>query len=196
MIFYPMIGKIVNKFHQTNAITKYKQEVEIMKDEDIENQKEIYNKYNKELLEDKVSNIDLLEKGKMIGYISIEKIKVFLPIYEGTSEKTLLKGIGHLENTSLPSTAVAYHAVFVGHTGITAKKFFDDLSNLSVGDEFFVTILNDNFYYRVCDINRVLPSETQNLKIKDDKQLVTLVTCIPKFVNSHRLLVTGEKMEG
>jgi len=115
-----------------------------------------------------------------------------LPIYEGTADKTLNKGIGHLEKTSLPTNNYAYHSVLVGHTGISTKKFFDDLSNLNIGDEFVVTILNESFKYKIYEIKKVLPNQTKDLKVQENRKLVTLVTCTPKFVNSHRLLVMGE----
>lgn len=194
IMFYPVIAKIVNKKNQTDAIIKYAEQIEEMDEKDVESQKKQYEKYNKQIIEDKISAIDLLESGKILGYVKIEKINVFLPIYEGTDEKTLIKGIGHLEKTTMPTANYAYHSVFVGHTGITSKKFFDDLTRLRVGDEFVVTILDESYTYKVCKIKEVLPSETKDLKVQSNKQLVTLVTCVPKYVNSHRILVTGQRI--
>ena len=191
-MFYPIIAKMINKMYQTDAITKYTQQIEDMPKDDKDRQKKQYEKYNEELLDDKTSSIDLLKSGQILGYISIEKIGVFLPIYEGTAAKTLQKGIGHLEKTTMPTTKYAYHAVFVGHTGITSKILFDNLDRLVIGDIFTVTILDESFKYRVYDKKVVKPSETKALKVQSNKKLVTLVTCTPKFVNSHRLLVMGE----
>lgn len=191
-MLYPIIARMVNKIFQTDAITKYTQQIEDMPKDDKDRQKKQYEKYNDDLLNDKISSINLLENGKILGYISIEKIGVFLPIYEGTDSKTLQKGIGHLEKTTMPTTKYAYHAVFVGHTGITSKILFDDLDKLVVGDTFAVTILDESFKYKVYDIKVVRPSETKALKVQSNRQLVTLVTCTPKFVNSYRLLVMGE----
>lgn len=192
-MLYPAIAKIINQKNQAIIITRYTEQIEEMDKDVITKQKQQYEKYNKEIIEDKISSVDLLQKGQVLGYIKIEKLNVFLPIYQGTDDKTLLKGIGHLEKTTMPTKDYAYHAVFVGHTGITSKKFFDDLLNLKVGDEFEVTILNESFKYKIYDIKTVLPSQTKDLKVQSNKQLVTLVTCTPKFVNSHRLLVTGQK---
>lgn len=194
-MLYPAIAKVINKMYQTNAITKYIDEVSKMDDNELEKQKNEYEKYNKEIIEDKISSINLLQNGKILGYVKIEKINIFLPIYEGTDGKTLEKGVGHLEKTSMPTKDYAYHAVFVGHTGITSKKLFDDLDKLKKGDSFIITILNENFKYKIYDIKIVKPNETNNLRVKSDKQLVTLVTCTPKYVNSHRLLVMGEKIK-
>ena len=134
----------------------------------------------------------MLKEGELLGFVKIEKINVCLPIYEGTNNKVLLKGTGHLENTGMPTKKGEYHSVIVGHTGLTAKKIFDDLPKLNIGDEFNITILNDTFKYKIYSIEKVLPNETENLKTQKGKQLVTLVTCTPKFINSHRLLVKGK----
>ena len=171
-------------------ISDYKQQIQKENKEKIDKQKQEYDNYNKSLISN--YNAELLNPGKLLGYIEINKINVNLPIYEGTDDKILLKGVGHLEKTSLPTKKYAYHSVFVGHTGITSKKIFDDLPKLEIGDEFSVIILNERFNYRIYNIKKVLPNQTKDLKIKDDKKIVTLVTCIPKYVNSHRLLIMGE----
>ena len=194
-MLYPTIAKIINQKNQTEAITKYSKQVEQMDSKDKDAEKKQYEKYNKEIIDDKISAINLLKKGKTLGFVEIKKINVLLPIYEGTDDKTLLKGIGHLEKTTMPTNKYAYHSVFVGHTGITSKKFFDDLDKLKVGDNFSITVLDERFDYKVCKIKKVLPGETKELKVQSNKQLVTLVTCTPKYVNSHRLLVTGERIK-
>ena len=94
----------------------------------------------------------------------------------------------------LPSGKYFYHSIFVGHTGITNKKIFDDLPKLKIGDEFSVTILNETFGYKIYKIKKVQPNETKDLKVQEGKKLVTLVTCVPKYINSHRLLVMGENV--
>lgn len=184
LICYPFIGKILSKINQTSVIEKYKDNIIQMDDEEKEELKDFY-------LSSNLSSIE-----EMIGYIEIPKIKVYLPIYEGTSDKVLLKGIGHLEGTQLPISSGGYHSVLVGHTGITAKTFFDDLVKLELEDEFSVTILDEVYNYKVCDIKTVLPTETDSLKqeVDNDTKIVTLVTCTPKYVNSHRLLVTGKEI--
>lgn len=190
IILYPFISKILNQNNLNSVVSDYKQQIQKEDKEKIDKQKQEYDNYNKSLINN--YKVDLLESGKLLGYIEINKINVNLPIYEGTDDKTLLKGIGHLEKTSLPTTNYAYHAIFVGHTGITSKKIFDDLPKLEIGDEFSVIILNERFNFRIYNIKKVLPNQTKDLKIKEDKKIVTLVTCIPKYVNSHRLLIMGE----
>ena len=190
IILYPFISKILNQNSLNSVISDYKQQIQKEDKEEIKKQKQEYDNYNKSLISN--YKAELLNPGKILGYIEINKINVNLPIYEGTDDKTLLKGVGHLEKTSLPTKNYAYHAIFVGHTGITSKKIFDDLPKLEIGDEFSVIILNERFNFRIYNIKKVLPNQTKDLKIKDDKKIVTLVTCIPKYVNSHRLLIMGE----
>ena len=191
-MFYPIIAKLINQISQTDAITKYTEQISQMDEEDIKEQKEQYEKYNQEIIEDKISSINLLQNEEPIGYIKIDKINVYLPIYEGTDRKTLQKGIGHLEKTTIPTKNLSYHSVFVGHTGLTSKKLFDDLDKLEKGDNFIVTILDESFKYKVYDKKVVKPSQTSSLKVQSNKKLVTLVTCTPIYVNTHRLLVMGE----
>ena len=130
-----------------------------------------------------------------MGYISIPKISIELPIYEGVTVNNLTKGVAHMENTSLPNGNLSTHAVLAGHTGISQAEIFDNISKLTEGDEFFVTFYGVTTKYKVIRESVVLPDETRDLKIEPDRCLVTLVTCTPKSVNTHRLLVTGEKVE-
>ena len=191
VIIYPIIGKILNQKSQSDVIYKYKKTIQDMNDEEIKNQKEKYQIYNNDINQNKSSHIDLLTGGKILGYIKIEAINIFLPIYEGTEEKVLYKGIGHLENTSLPVTKGDYHSIFVGHSGLTSKKLFDDLEKLKVGEKFTITILDETYKYKIYKIKKVLPNQTKDLSIKKGKKLVTLVTCTPKYINSHGLLIMG-----
>lgn len=191
---YPFISKFINHKNLSNVVIEYKKQIENEDKEKIDEQKKKYEKYNEQLLNNSTSNVNLLKPGKLLGYIEINKINVKLPIYEGTEDKTLLKGIGHLEKSMLPSRKYFYHSIFVGHTGITHMKIFDDLPKLKIGDEFSVTTLNETFCYKIYKTKKVLPNETKDLKVQDGKRLVTLVTCVPKYINSHRLLVMGESV--
>lgn len=130
----------------------------------------------------------------IMGRIRIPKIDVDLPIYHGTSEETLLKGVGHLEGTSLPVGGESTHSVLTGHRGLASAKIFTDLDRIVSGDSFVVEILGQAFTYRVFDVRVVEPSETQYLKTQPGKDLMTLVTCTPIGINSHRILVTGERV--
>ena len=193
IFFYPLISKFIYQKNLTYTIDSYIEKINDMEKKEIDKQKNEYEKYNKMLLDESLEKVDLLKIGEILGYIQIDKINVYLPIYEGTDDNTLHKGIGHLEKSSLPTKKYSYHSILVGHTGISTRKFFDDLPNLKVGDDFVVTILNEKFKYKIYEIKKVLPHQTKDLKIQENRKLVTLVTCTPKFVNSHRLLVMGKE---
>ena len=131
----------------------------------------------------------------LMGTIEIPSIDVNLPIYHGTTAEILAKGIGHLEGSSFPIGGISTHAVLSGHTGLTSKKLFTDLTELQKDDLFFIHVLGDTLAYRVCSINVVEPSDSSLLQIQQGRDLVTLITCTPYGVNSHRLLVTGERTD-
>ena len=189
LILYPFIGRIINKFNQTKVISNYNKQISSMSKGEKEKLKKEYEKIN-----EGKSNLNLIDAGECLGYIEIPKIKVYLPIFEGTSNEILLQGIGHLKNTSLPIGGKNNNSVLVGHTGITGKTFFDNLTNLEKENIFYIHIVDETLKYKVTDIKIVLPSETECIKRIKDKDLVTLVTCTPKYVNSHRLLIIGERI--
>lgn len=130
----------------------------------------------------------------MMGYIEIPDICVYLPVYHGTAAETLENGIGHLEGSSLPVGGTDTHAVLSGHTGLNKAKFFTDLVQVEEGDIFYIHILGDTLAYQVCQIQTVLPEDTSGLTVQKGRDLVTLLTCTPYGINSHRLLVTGERI--
>ncbi len=130
----------------------------------------------------------------MIGYISVPKVNIYLPIYHGTSDSVLAKGVGHMKNTSLPVGGKSTHAVLVGHTGLS-YEMFDRLSELVKGDKFIVTVRNRNLTYKVDRIIKCLPSDTKYTEIVPEKDYVTLVTCVSDGgLNARRLLVRGERI--
>ena len=141
---------------------------------------------------EKTLNID--DNG-LIGYIDVPKINVYLPIYHGTSEEILSKGAGHLQNTSLPVGGASTHSVISAHSGYPGETFFDYLTDMKVGDEFYVHILDRTLKYEVDQIEVVLPSEINSLRIVDGEDLVTLLTCTPYGINTHRLLVRGKRVD-
>ena len=126
-----------------------------------------------------------------IGYIKIPKINVYLPIYHGTSEEVLQKGVGHLENTAFPISGKGNHAVLTGHTGLNSARLFTDLTELETGDVFYITTLDRKLAYEVDRILVIEPDDTEDLRPVKGEDYVTLVTCTPYGVNSHRLLVRG-----
>lgn len=135
-----------------------------------------------------------MDSSGMMGYITIPKIEVELPIYHGTSEAVLQAGVGHFPASSLPVGGESSHAVLTGHRGLPSKLLFTDLDEMEVRDIFYIKVLGETFAYQVDQILTVLPSETDALQIEEGKDYVTLVTCTPYAVNTHRLLVRGHRI--
>lgn len=130
----------------------------------------------------------------MMGYLEIPCIDVTEGIYHYTTEEVLSRGIGHIHGSSLPVGGENSHAVLTGHRGLPSQKFLSDLDKVKIGDTFYIHVLGRTLAYKVCQIDTVLPSEVESLKIESGRDLVTLVTCTPYGVNTHRLLVTGERV--
>lgn len=131
----------------------------------------------------------------VMGTVVIPKINAKVPIYHTTEDDVLQKGVGHMETTSLPVGGTSSHAVLAGHSGLPSVRIFDDLDQLEVGDYFVVQVLGEDHAYRITSIETVLPDETESLMIQDGKDLATLVTCTPYGINTHRLLVHGERCD-
>lgn len=130
----------------------------------------------------------------VMGYIHIPEIRVLLPIYHGVSDEVLEKGVGHIPATALPVGGEGTHSVLTGHTGLTHAKMFNDLIELRQGDAFYLEVLEETLAYQITAIEIVLPDDISSLQREDGKDKVTLITCTPYSVNSHRLLVTGERV--
>ena len=130
-----------------------------------------------------------------MGYVTIEKLHVRLPFYHGTEEAVLQVAIGHIEGTSLPVGDPGEHAALSAHRGVPNAKLFTDLPELVTGDRFTLTVLNRKMTYEVDQILTVLPDDMEALKREEGKDLVTLITCTPYGINSHRLLVRGHRVE-
>lgn len=131
----------------------------------------------------------------MMGYLNIEKIGLNLPIYHGVNEGVIQKGVGHLPGTSLPIGGYSSHAVLSTHSGLPSAKLFTDLHKLDIGDKFIVSVLGDVLNYKVVQKETVLPKEVESLEVYEGKDYVTLITCTPYGINTHRLLVRGERIE-
>ena len=143
--------------------------------------------------EDYESLLNIAGNGTM-GYVEIPKISVNLPIYHGTGNDSLERGVGHLLGSSLPVGGESTHAILTGHSGMATQKMFTDLEQLSVGDVFYLHILDETLAYQVDSIKTVLPYDTSLLGIVSGKDYCTLVTCTPYGVNTHRLLVRGTRI--
>lgn len=203
---YPTFADYWNSFHQSRAIASYVEEVAEMNSEAYDRILDSAKEYNQELAdaglkwemdEDELERyrheLNFSKNGSM-GYITIQKINVFLPIYHGTSESVLQVSIGHLEQTSLPVGGEGTHCVLSGHRGLPSAKLFTDLDRLVTGDTFSLSILNETFTYEVDQIRIVEPTDISDLQPEEGKDYCTLVTCTPYGINTHRLLVRGHRI--
>ena len=207
-IVYPIYSKFLSFKNQTEIISNYNKEIETMDKEILEDKLKKSEEFNDENasqikvvdpneinVDDASSSYSFLELGEMVGTINIPKININLPIYEGITSTNLTKGVAHMEDTSLPNGDINTHSILAGHTGISQAEIFDNLNELEIDDEFYISFYGNITKYRVIEKRVVLPDDTSSLKIEENRCLVTLVTCTPKTVNTHRLLVTGEKIE-
>lgn len=211
LTLYPVISNYVNQKYASEIFTAY-QEVIAQTDNIVlvqEREKAIvYNKtllpnttteggYTQEALQSASEEYDSLlnlSGDGIMGYIEIPKINVHLPIYHGTGDSSLSKGVGHLLGSSLPVGGESTHAILSGHSGMASQTMFTDLEQLDIGDVFYLYVLDDVLAYQVAEINTVLPSDTSLLGIWEGEDYCTLVTCTPYGVNTHRLLVTASRI--
>ena len=210
---YPIVGNIINVVRQNSIQQEYNTMVQHMNNETKDKIKKDAEEYNKKLAngeleiistdEDSIDqnyddgsgyNSALNVGSETIAFIKIPKIDVQLPIYRGTNALTLEKGIGHLRNTSLPVGGINSHCVLTGHTGLPSATLFTDISKLVDGDMFYIQYLDEIHAYKVNQVKVVEPSDSSDLKIVPGKDYITLLTCYPYGINSHRLLVRGERV--
>ena len=135
-----------------------------------------------------------LTVGGVMAYVDIPKINMYLPVQHGTEADTLEKSVGHVVGTSLPVGGISTHAVLSAHSGMASSKLFSDIDQLTESDVFYIHVLGDTLAYEVDSIHTILPTDTSLLQIEDGKDYVTLVTCTPFGVNTHRLLVRGHRV--
>lgn len=204
---YPVISNMIAERNSSEAIENFHDTVENLDQEKIDAAKEAARKYNEQLSsaivrdengeadETGTSYVDMLGIGESLGYISIPKIDLELPIYEGTSEEVLSKGVGHMEQSSYPLGGESTHSVLTGHRGLPSAVLFTNLDQLTEGDCFYLHILDEVLAYKVDQIKVVEPNESGDLEIVDGEDHCTLVTCTPYSINSHRLLVRGVRTE-
>lgn len=205
-IIYPIYSKFLSYKNQTQSIYDYKKELATMQEEELKEKLEKTEEFNKNSStetavvdnslgnnENEINAYNFLELGEMMGYITIPKINVEIPIYEGINVNNLTKGVAHMENTSLPNGGENTHSVLAGHTGISQAEIFDNIDKLEVGDEFYITFYGTTSKYKVIHTKIVFPDKTNEIRVEEGKCLVTLVTCTPKSVNTHRLLVKAQK---
>lgn len=207
LLLYPTVSNIWNSFTSSQAMGSYDIDVAELDEESYDEIWSAAKQFNDKIKErqsdsilpedmkdDYNNNLNVSQTGVM-GYITIPKIDVHLPIYHGTDEAILQIAVGHLEWTSLPVGGVGTHAAFSGHRGLPSAKLFTDLDELEVGDRFTLKILDEILTYEVDQIKVVEPQVIEDLRIVEGQDLVTLVTCTPYGVNSHRLLVRGHRVD-
>lgn len=203
---YPVISNAVAQRHASSVIESYNDTVQSMDTEKIDAAKEAARRYNEQLsnaidrdaageaADTGTSYVDMLDVGESLGYITIPKIDVNLPIYEGTSDDVLLKGVGHLEGSSYPLGGAGTHSVLTGHRGLAEAVLFTDLDKLGEGDHFYLHIMDEVLAYQVDQVKVVEPERTEDLEIIPGGDYCTLVTCTPYAINTHRMLVRGTRV--
>lgn len=209
LMLYPTASQMINKMFDKNSIVQYNNQVSTLdtnKKSELIKQAQAYNESLVNLvsvsdafspdafnIDKDYENILSITNDGLIGSISIPKINCDLPIYHGVSEDVLEKGAVHMANTSFPIGGESTHAVVSAHTAYPGKEFFNRLTELQIGDYFYINVLGDTLAYKVCRIDVVLPTDSQLLSVEKQQDLVTLVTCTPYSVNTHRLLVRGQR---
>ena len=209
ILFYPKISFWLADYNVVIAHQSYERTIGDLSREEKQAMWEAAVYYNERLVKsvitDPFANTDEIDpfdeyyqtldvgEGEM-GYIHIPEIDILLPIYHGVSDEVLDKGVGHIKATALPVGGEGTHSVLTGHTGLTHAGMFNDLVKLTKESEFFLEILDETLSYKVVETKVILPDDTSDLQREEGKDKVTLVTCTPYGVNSHRLLVIGERV--
>ena len=204
LMFYPLAGELVSDKYHSDVETTYTAAIEDTDAAELTAQREAAEQYNTMLSGAAITEggasapplayAQQLTVGGVMCYVEIPKIGVYLPVEHGTSADTLEKSVGHVVGTSLPVGGASTHAVLSAHSGMASSKLFSDIDQLAEGDTFYIHVLGEALAYKVDAINTVLPTDTSLLQIADGKDLVTLVTCTPFGINTHRLLVRGHRV--
>lgn len=205
---YPLISNLYYQAEANNQIADFDSEKKKIDTTEIERRYNLARAYNDSLnnnvskdpysdamlQQGRAEYARMLELHEKIGYIEIPKISIKVPIFAGTSEEVLQMGSGHLEGTSLPIGGNSTHSVLTAHTGLPTAKLFTELTQVKVGDKFYVHNLKEVMAYQVDQIKVVEPSNFEDLLISPGHDYVTLLTCTPYMINTHRLLVRGHRV--
>ncbi len=205
LLAYPLVSTIINSKYHSDIETAYTAAIEDSNADELEQQRQAAQQYNTMLSDaatiteggasaPPLAYAQQLTVGGVMAYVDIPPIGVYLPVQHGTDADTLEKSVGHVVGTSLPVGGSSTHAVLSAHSGIASSKLFSDIDQLAVGDTFYIHVLGEVLAYEVDAIHTVLPTDTSLLQIEDGKDYVTLVTCTPFGVNTHRLLVRGHRI--
>lgn len=206
---YPIISSFTESRNQNDAIKTYTSVIETIEDEQLKAELNKAYDYNDKLFQTQgvyigsissfltddiyTSLLNHTNTGIM-GYITIPKINVELPIYHGTDETVLSIGVGHLQTSSLPVGGTNTHSILTGHRGLPSSKLFTRLDELKINDLFYIDICGETLAYQINEINVIEPSEVDKLDIQTDKDIVSLITCTPYGINTHRLVVTASRI--
>ena len=205
LMLYPLVGEFLSEKYHSDIETVYTAAIADTDDAELTAQRQAAEQYNAMLSgtaaikeggasAPPLAYAEQLTVGGVMCYIDIPKINVYLPVQHGTGAETLEKSVGHVVGTSLPVGGDSTHAVLSAHSGMASSKLFSDIDQLAEGDMFYIHVLGDTLAYEVDAINTVLPTDTSLLQIEDGKDLVTLVTCTPFGINTHRFLVRGHRV--
>ena len=210
LLSYPTISNMINDRNSSKAIASYQEVMEELDDEVYQQELRSAQKHNQQLAEQGflAAGVDMekkdgykqyhqrlnLGKDEMMGIIRIPKIHVRLPIYHTTKPDVISQAIGHYTGSSLPIGGKSTHAILSGHRGLPSANLFSDLDQLEKGDIFYLDVLHDTLAYQVVMTKTIDPDDASDLDIIPDKDYVTLLTCTPYGVNTHRLLVRGERI--
>ena len=204
LLAYPLVSTVINSKYHSDIETAYTAAIEDTNTAELEQQRQAAKQYNAMLsglaiteggaLAPPLSYAQQLTVGGAMASVDIPQIGVYLPVQHGTNAETLERSVGHVVGTSLPVGGSSTHAVLSAHSGMASSKLFSDIDQLEKGDTFYIHVLGEVLAYEVDNINTVLPTDTSLLQIEDGKDLVTLVTCTPFGVNTHRLLVRGHRV--
>ena len=204
---YPLISQKYYEIESGNEVVEFRKETESIDKEEVKRRMDLARAYNDTLDPSRLSDpfteeekagrkeyARMLEVNEMLGHVEIPRIGQDLPIYAGTTDEVLEKGLGHLEGTSLPIGGTSTHAVVTGHRGLPNAKLFRNLDQLVEGDVFYIHNIEDTLAYQVDKIQVVDPSDFDPVLVEEGKDYATLLTCTPYMINSHRLLVRGHRI--
>jgi len=210
LCIYPVLAGVVAGIHLNQVVSTYENQIENVRDEEMALMFQNAEKYNAMLYQaencsgsvlregmsnkEKYENLLNLSGTGIMGAIEIPKIRINLPIYHGTTEEVLSNGVGHLEGSSLPVGGENTHSILTGHRGLPNSKLFTRLDELEQGDLFYIRVGNETLAYEVSEILVIRPENVEELFIKAGKDMISLITCTPYGINSHRLVVTGERI--
>lgn len=210
IMLYPLISNLYENAYHSEVIQSYQEDVNALNNEQLQEELKKARRYNDALhdlilkedpftTEFEIQNVDYenllnINRDGVMSYVEIPEIDVYLPIYHGTTDDVLERGVGHIINTSLPIGGKSTHCVISAHSGSPSATLFTRLDELKEGDEFYLYTLSEKLSYEVDQIKTVLPHETDDFRIVEGQDYVTLVTCTPYGINTHRLLVRGHRI--